>query len=55
LTIAKIDNNAVYITDLENYPPDSWTEIEILDQINGGYRSYYQPYPDFGKWVTSVK
>ena len=55
LTIVKTDDNPVYITDLENFPPDSWTEIGMLDQISGGYRAYYHPYPDFGKWVTSVK
>jgi len=55
LTVMKTDENPVHINDLEDFPANHWTDIPKAGRISGSYRVYYNPSPNFGKWVSSIK
>jgi len=55
LIIKKTDNKTVWITSLEDFPPNKWTKVPPTEDGYGGYEAYYFPGNYFEMNVASVK
>ncbi len=53
LVIVKEDDKAIEITDLENFPADTWTTVD--SETGGKYSVYYLAHQNFKALISSVK
>ena len=54
LTVRKLDDKKIWISDLENLPPGRWTTIPASDQT-GSYEAFYREASGFDQNISSVK
>lgn len=55
LILHKLDDNPVYLYDLEKFPAKEWTEVGPEGVSKGKFLAYYQPYENFKTNLASVK
>jgi len=55
LILHKLDDQPIYLYDLEKYPENQWTEVGAEGVSKGKFLVYYQPYENFKTNLASVK
>jgi hypothetical protein len=53
LIVVKEDDKDIEITDLEAFPPSTWTTVD--SEAGGKYSAYYLPHQDFKALIASIK
>ncbi len=55
LIVHKLDDQPIYLYDLEKFPENEWTEVGAKGVSKGKFLAYYQPYENFKTNISSVK
>lgn len=53
LVVVKEDDKDIEITDLEDFPSNTWTTVD--SETGGKYSAYYHPHQNFKALIASIK